>query len=73
MYTGKTVSVLGWILLLIIMNIPVVNVIFVIWMFIRRRANQSIKNFFVAYLIFYVFAMFGMFNGVFDNFAQLWG
>ncbi|GEM_PF-1250150 len=74
MFTSDRLSVLAWIALIVILSIPVVNVIFAIVMFIRRRTSQTVKNFFIAYLVLYVLATFlGVFDGAFANVQQLFG
>ncbi|MBU1020432.1 MAG: hypothetical protein KJ847_04395, partial [Firmicutes bacterium] len=67
-------SVLAWIVLIVILSIPIVNIIFAVWMFIRRGTSDTVKNFFVAYLILYVLAAWlGIFNGAFANLQGLFG
>jgi len=66
--------VLAWIALIVILSIPIVNVIFAVWMFIRRGTSDTVKNFFVAYLILDILAAgLGLFNGAFANFQGLFG
>ena len=71
MFRSSKVTVLEWIILLVICSVPILNIIFVVFMFIRGKASPTIKNFFVAYLILWVLAFFGMFTGVFSNFQGL--
>lgn len=73
MFRSDRLSVLAWMVLLVLLTIPIVNVIFVIWILIRRRASQTVKNFFWAYAIFYILAWFGLFGGVFENLQGLFG
>lgn len=73
MFTSDRVSVLGWVILLLIMSVPILNVIFVIWMFLRRKSSKTIKNFLVTFLVFYLLAFFGMQTGIFGGLSQLWG
>jgi len=73
MFSRNDLSVLAWIIMIVILSIPVVNVLFVIYIFLKRKANKSVKNFFVAYLILYCLAFFGVFNGVFDNIQHIFG
>jgi hypothetical protein len=72
-FRSDKISILGWMVLLVLLTIPVVNVIFVIWILIRRRASQTVKNFFIAYGVFYLLAWLGLFNGVFENLQGLFG
>lgn len=74
MFTSDRLSVLAWIALIVILSIPIVNVVFAVLMFIRRRTSQTVKNFFIAYLVLYVLATFlGVFDGAFANVQQLFG
>ncbi len=73
MFKSNKISVVGWMVLLVLCSIPVVNVIFVVWILIRRKASSTVKNFFIAYGVFYVLAFFGMFNGVFGNVQGIFG
>lgn len=73
MYSRENVGVLAWMLLLFLLAIPVVNVIVVGLLLIRGKTNQTIKNFFIAFFVFYLFAFFGMFNGTFDNIIHIFG
>lgn len=71
MFRNDKLSVLEWILLLVILTVPILNVVFAVWMFIRGKASETVKNFFVAYLILYLFAWLGILGGVFDNMQGL--
>lgn len=63
MFRRDRLTVLAWIVLIIILSIPIVNVIFAVFMFIRRGTSATVKNFFIAYLILYVLAAWlGFFN-----------
>jgi len=73
MFRKNKLSVLAWIVLIIILSIPIVNVIFAVYMFIGGRTSDTVKNFFIAYLLLYFLAMIGMFNGAFDNMSGLFG
>lgn len=73
MFSRKEVGVLGWVLLLIILNVPVLNVIFVVWALLSSRVNKTLKNFFVAYLVFWLLSFFGIFSVTFDNVQGLFG
>lgn len=74
MFRKDKLSVLAWIVLIIILSIPVVNVIFAVLMFIRRGTSDTVKNFFVAYLILYILAVWmGIFSGAFANLQGLFG
>lgn len=73
MFRNNKVSVLEWIILIIILNIPILNVIFAVVLTLRGRTSVTIKNFFVAYLVMWFFAVFGIFSGAFGNFQGLFG
>lgn len=73
MFRKDRLSVIAWMVLIIILSIPVVNIIFAVVMFLRGKTSHTVKNFFIAYLIFYCFAVFGMFNGSFENMQGLFG
>lgn len=74
MFRRDKLSVLAWIALIVILSIPIVNIIFAVWMFIRRGTSDTVKNFFVAYLILYILAAWlGIFNGAFSNLQGLFG
>ncbi len=73
MFKGKEISVLGWIILILILSVPILNVIFVIWALVSHKANKTVKNFFVAFLIFWALAFFGISNGSFDALQGLFG
>jgi len=70
-FRNDKLSVMEWIFLLVILTIPILNVVFAVWMFIRGKASETVKNFFVAYLILYLFAWVGILGGVFDNMQGL--
>jgi uncharacterized membrane protein YsdA (DUF1294 family) len=73
MFRKDRLSVLAWIVLIVILSIPIVNIVFAVYMFIKRKASETVKNFFVAYLILYLLAMLGLFNGAFSNMQGLFG
>lgn len=74
MFRNDKLSVFAWIALIVILSIPIVNVVFAVWMFIRRGTSDTVKNFFIAYLILYILAAgLGLFNGAFSNFQGLFG
>jgi len=73
MFRRDKLSVLAWIVLIIILSIPILNIIFAVYMFIGGRTSDTVKNFFVAYLILYFLAFIGMFNGAFENMQGLFG
>lgn len=73
MFRRDKLSVLAWMALIIILSIPILNIVFAGWMFIRRGTSETVKNFFIAYLILYFFAFFGVFNGAFSNMQGLFG
>ena len=67
MFRSDRLSSLEWIILLIILTVPVLNVIFAVWMFFRGKASETVKNFFIAYLLLYLLAYLGVLTGVFEN------
>lgn len=71
MFKRDRLTVLEWIVLLIILTIPILNVIFAIWMFFRGKASETVKNFFIAYLLLYLLAWIGVLGGVFENMQGL--
>ena len=73
MFKRDKLSILAWIVLIVILSIPVLNVIFAVYMFIKRGTSDTVKNFFIAYLILFFLAFFGMFNGAFENMQGLFG
>jgi len=73
MFRRDKLSVFAWIVLIIILSIPIVNIIFAVIMFIRSGTSDTVKNFFIAYLLLYALAFFGMFNGAFSNMQGLFG
>ena len=73
MFRRDKLSVFAWIVLIIVLSIPIVNIIFAVIMFIRSGTSDTVKNFFIAYLLLYALAFFGMFNGAFSNMQGLFG
>mgnify|MGYP000903852237 CR=1 FL=1 len=71
MFKSDRLSVAEWIVLLIILAIPILNVIFAIYMFIQRKASETVRNFFIAYLVLYFLAWLGILGGVFNNLSGL--
>ena len=71
MFKKDRLSVLEWIVLLIILAIPILNVVFAVWMFFRGKASETVKNFFIAYLVLYLLAFIGVLGGVFENLQGL--
>ena len=74
MFKRKDISVLAWMILLLILTVPILNIVFVVWTLLSSRVNKTVKNFFVAFLVFYVLAWaFGMFSGITDTLLGLFG
>jgi len=71
MFKRKEISVLGWVILILILSVPVLNVVFVIWAILSNRVNKSVKNFFFAYLVFWALSFFGIFSVTFDSLQGL--
>ena len=73
MYKKDDISVFAWIVLILILSVPVLNVIFVIWALVSDKANKTVKHFFAAYLVFWFLALFGIFDGTFAAFQGVFG
>ena len=73
MFSKDRLSVLAWIVLIIILSIPVLNIIFAVIMFLRPRTSATVKNFFIAFLVLYGLAFLGIANGAFSNMQGLFG
>jgi hypothetical protein len=73
MFKKQDIGVLAWMILIIILSIPVINFIFVLWALLSSKVNRTVKNFFVAYLVFWFLAIFGIFDGTFEAFRGLFG
>lgn len=73
MFKKNDISVLAWMILILILSVPVLNVIFVIWAIISDSVNKTVKHFFGAYLIFWLLALIGIFNGPFEAMQGLFG
>jgi len=73
MFRKDRLSVLAWIALIVILSIPILNVVFAVLMFLKKETSDTVKNFFIAYLLLYFLAFFGMFNGAFSNMHGLFG
>lgn len=71
MYSRKEVGVFAWILLLFLLSIPVVNIVVGILLLLSSKTNNTIKNFFKAFIILWFLAFFGLFTGTFDNMLGL--
>ncbi len=67
MFKRKEISVLGWVVLILILSVPILNVIFIIWVIISNKANRTVKNFFVAYFVFWALSFFGVFSVTFES------
>lgn len=74
MFKSKDIGVIAWMILILILSVPILNVIFVVWTLLSSRVNKTVKNFFVAYLVFWVLAAaFGFFDGTFATLQGLFG
>lgn len=73
MFKKQDIGVLAWMVLIIVLSIPIVNFLFVLWALISSKANRTVKNFFVAYFVFWFLAFFGIFDGTFEAFQGLFG
>ena len=74
MFKQKNISVLAWMILILILSVPILNVVFVILTLLSSKANKSVKNFLIAGLVFAIlFQWFGWFSGTFDVITGLFG
>ena len=73
MFKRDKLSVLAWIVLIVALSIPVFNIIFAVFLFIRRRTSDTVRNFFIAYLILWALAYLGVLTGAFANIQGLFG
>ena len=72
MFKRKDISVLAWMILILILSVPILNVVFVVWVLLSSRANRSVKNFVIAGLMFwFLAAVFGFFSGTFEVITSL--
>lgn len=65
MFKKNKLSIFEWFLLILIVNIPIVNVIFIVWGVLTNKFSQNLKNFAVAYVIFYILFVGGIWRGGF--------
>ena len=65
MFKKNKLSILEWFILLVLLTIPVVNVIFVIWGVINNKFSLNLKNFGIAYIIWYVLVGGSIFTQLF--------
>ncbi len=56
-------SIIEWFVLVLIMSIPLVNVIVLIWGLVKNKFSENIKNFVIAYIIFYFIFLGGLWQG----------
>ncbi len=63
MFKKNKLNVLEWLILIIIVSIPIVNVIFIIWGVLNNKFSENLKNFAIAYVIFYLLIAGGIWQG----------
>lgn len=63
MFKKNKLSILEWFILLVIVSIPIVNIIFVIWGILNNKFSVNLKNFGIAYVIFYLLFVGGLWQG----------
>ena len=73
MFKRNEISTFAWIVLLVVLSIPILNVIVGVILYLDRKTNRTVKNFFNAFIVLWLLAMIGLFNGVFDNLLGLFG
>lgn len=54
MFKKNKLSIFEWLILIILISIPIVNIIFVVWGILNNKFSENLKNFGIAYLIFYL-------------------
>lgn len=62
MFKKNKLNVLEWLILIILLSIPIVNIIFIIWGILNNKFSQNLKNFGIAYVI-WVYVLGGGFFG----------
>ena len=73
MFSRKEVGVLGWLILLLILNVPILNVVFVVWALLSNKVNKTLKNFFTLYIFLWALQFFGIFSVTFSSLQGLFG
>lgn len=73
MFRKRDMGVLGWLFFFILLTIPVLNVIFIIWILFSSRVNRSLKNVFVAFFIITLLHFVGILSGTFESLVGLFG
>lgn len=63
MFKKNKLSIFEWFLLIIIVSIPIVNVIFIVWGVLGNKFSENLKNFGIAYVIFYLLFVGGLWQG----------
>ena len=63
MFKKNKLSILEWFLLLILVSIPIVNIIFIVWGVLNNKFSENLKNFGIAYVIFYFLLGAGFWQG----------
>ncbi|PAT02009.1 hypothetical protein CI105_03880 [Candidatus Izimaplasma bacterium ZiA1] len=68
MFRSNRVSTLEWMILIVLMAIPVVNIIAWVILFFGVRTSGTIRNFLMAILVFIILSfIFGIFTGILDK------
>lgn len=62
MFKQNKLTIFQWFVLILIMSVPILNIIFLVWGFLTNRFSRNLKNFIIAYLIFYLLFAGGLFQ-----------
>jgi len=72
MFRSNKVSTLEWMILLVLMAMPVVNIVVWIILFFGVRTSGTIRNFLMAILVFIILSfIFGIFTGILNKVFNL--
>lgn len=74
MYRSNKLGLIEWIVLLVILAIPIVNIIVGVWLYIRKGTSSTVRNFILALaIIFVVTAVLGFTTDILNNVSDLIG
>ncbi len=66
MFKKNKLGIIEWLVLIIIMSIPIVNIVFLIWGLVKNKFSENLKNFVIAYFIVFLLLGGGLFQlGIF--------
>lgn len=65
MFKQNKLSIFEWFILLVFLTFPIINIIFVIWGVVNNKFSVNLKNFGIAYIIWYVLVGGGLFTQLF--------